>query len=95
MAFELDRGENQEIRMIGRCDASREVLVDEFFAQVTESTIVDMSRLEYISSAPLGVLFATQARLMQSNHKLTLQSLTPHIREVFLLAGFDAVFDIE
>jgi len=65
------------------------------FNLVEKSTEIDCSQLEYISSAGIGVLIATQKRLMQNNQQLILKNLNPHIVEIFKYAGLDAVFTIK
>jgi anti-anti-sigma factor len=54
-----------------------------------------MSRLEYISSAGLGVLLKTQKRLMASAGKLRLSGVQPHLRDVFTYSGLDQIFEID
>ena len=83
------------IELQGRFDAAQVAAAEEVLAEVEDSTVIDCAALEYISSAGLGVLFATQKRLMGSGEGLTLVQLNPHIREVFQIAGFDEVFRIE
>jgi anti-anti-sigma factor len=51
--------------------------------------------LTYISSAGLGLLFATQKRLVDTGDALELINLNPHIREIFQIAGFDNIFVID
>jgi anti-anti-sigma factor len=51
--------------------------------------------LEYISSAGLGMLLSVQKRLGESGNKLRLTQMNRHIREIFRMAGFDHIFDIE
>ena len=41
---------------------------------------LDLSGLDYISSAGLGVLLKTQKRLMGTGGKLRLAGLKPHLR---------------
>ena len=59
-----------------------------------DSCVVDFDGLSYISSAGLGLLFATQKRLVDGGSALTLVNLNPHIREIFHIAGFDKIFEI-
>ena len=53
------------------------------------------SKLEYISSAGLGVLLKTQKRLLSANGKLRLTGVNPHIRDIFQYSGFDLIVEIE
>jgi anti-sigma B factor antagonist len=92
--FEIKNSDNK-IELIGRFDASHAPDAREAFAQVATSLEIDCSRLSYISSAGLGVLLGAQKRLIGDGHRLTLTHLNAHIREIFRIAGFDRVFDIE
>ena len=56
---------------------------------------LDLSALEYISSAGLGVLLRTQKRLMGSSGRLRLAGVRPHVRDIFVYSGFDKLFEIE
>ncbi len=83
------------ITLTGRFDAAQEQKALEAFARIQSNTIVDCKGLEYISSVGIGVLLLTQKRLNEMGCHLKLKNLNPHIREIFRLAGFDAIFEIE
>lgn len=83
------------IKLQGRCDAASSHKLESVLDGLEDSAVIDFSELSYISSDPLGVLFAAQKRLMDQSKELRLIHLNPHIREVFNIAGFDAVFSID
>lgn len=83
------------IEIAGRLDAKRSVELEKVLDAVHGSATVDCSKLGYISSSGLGVLFAAQKRLLDAGHSLTLTCLSAHIREVFSIGRFDTVFKIE
>ena len=83
------------ITLSGRFDASQADTAKKEFSKIVQSTTVDFSDLEYISSAGLGVLLMTQKRLMESGHKLRLINMNDHVREVFKYARFDYIFEIK
>ncbi len=93
--FDIGRGNNGEIRLSGRLDASQVEVVREQLNSVEASCVVDFSALDYISSAGMGVLLGAQKRLSDGGHSLTLVNLNRHIREIFRIAGFDNVFSIK
>jgi anti-anti-sigma factor len=93
--FEISKGDNGTIRLQGRFDASQVERAARVFEAVDDSCEVDFEELSYISSAGLGLLFATQRRLVDSGKGLRLVKLNPHIREVFQIAGFDRIFEID
>lgn len=92
--FSAAVGNTNEIQLIGRLDASQVVAAREVLDRITASSTIDFRELEYISSAGMGVLLATQKRLAGSGQKLTLVHLNKHIRDIFGYAGFDKVFEI-
>ena len=92
--FEIERNNNDTICLHGRFDAAQVPKAAEVLEQITESCVVDFAELSYISSAGLGLLFATQKRLVDEGAALTLVNLNPHIREIFSIAGFDHIFEI-
>ena len=92
--FDIVVDDDGTVRLSGRFDASQVDTAQRVFVGISGKTVVDCEELKYISSAGLGVLFATQKRLMDSGDGLRLINLNPHIREVFQLAGFDTIFEI-
>lgn len=93
--FEIHRGDNDEILLSGRLDASQVEVVRDELKNLKKSCVVDFKDLEYISSAGMGVLLGVQKRLADSGQSLTLTHMNRHIREIFRIAGFDNVFSIE
>lgn len=92
--FEITASDDGTILLRGRFDAAQVDGATAAFDRVRDSCTVDCSELSYISSAGLGLLFATQRRLVDAGKGLRLANLNPHIREVFRIAGFDRVFEI-
>ena len=92
--FDISRDTDGTIHLEGRLDASQVAGAKEVFSLVDGACTVDFAGLSYISSAGLGLLFATQKRLTDRGSELTLANLNPHIREVFSIAGFDNIFTI-
>ena len=60
-----------------------------------DSLIIDFSNLEYISSAGLRVLIATQKKLKPENIPMTIKNVNDTINEIFRMSGFDKVLKIE
>jgi anti-sigma B factor antagonist len=93
--LEIKFGDNGEIVISGRFDASQADKAEAFLAAVTDSRSMDMGNLQYISSLGLGVLLAAQKRLMATGHGLKLINVRGHVREIFHFSGFESVFVIE
>lgn len=93
--FEIERVGNNSIRLRGRFDASQADKARNLLNEVGGSCIIDFKELDYISSAGLGVLLGVQKRLSETGSGLKLINMNKHIREIFRIAGFDHIFDIE
>ena len=92
--FEIQLGANNEVILSGRLDASQAEKARTFFLGLKEGKTVDFSKLDYISSAGLGILLAAQKRLSESGQSLRLINVNSHIRDVFHFSGFDQIFEI-
>ena len=92
--FEIARNDDGVISLQGRFDASQVQTARAVLDTIAESCTLDFGALTYISSAGLGLLFATQKRLVDTGGALKLINLNPHIREIFQIAGFDNIFEI-
>ncbi len=92
--FAISKDEDGTVRLAGRFDAAQVNAAQEVLSKINTSCVVDFKDLAYISSAGLGILFATQKRLREANQKLTLKNLNSHIRDIFRIARFDLIFDL-
>ncbi len=91
----IEFGEGGAVVIAGRLDAAQSPAAQSFLDGVNGTVTLDCSRLEYISSAGLGVLLKTQKRLLAANGKLRLSGLKPHLRDIFSYSGFDQLFEID
>jgi anti-sigma B factor antagonist len=91
----IDSGPDGVVLIAGRLDAAQAPAAQAFLDRVQGTVTLDCSRLEYISSAGLGVLLKTQKRLMASAGKLRLSGVNRHLRDIFVYSGFDKIFEIE
>jgi anti-sigma B factor antagonist len=92
--FDIRRDSDGTIHLIGRLDGSQADSAKKILETIKTSCSVDFSQLEYISSAGLGVLFATQKRLRDAGQQLKLINVSKHIKDVFKIARFDLIFEI-
>lgn len=93
--LEITVGSDDQIILAGRFDASQVEKARQFFFALPAGRVVDLAALDYISSAGLGILLATQKRLAESGEGLRLVNPRAHIRDVFHFSGFDQVFTID
>ena len=91
----IDFGADGSVVMAGRLDAAQAPAAQAFLDRVQGVVTLDCGRLEYISSAGLGVLLKTQKRLMAAKGGLRLANVNRHLRDVFQYSGFDQIFEIE
>ena len=93
--FEIEYGSDGEIVCTGRLDAAQCEKAQSFMDEVVESRTLNVTKLDYISSAGLGILLKTQKRLAESGAALRIINVNNHIHDVFHYSGFHAIFDIE
>jgi|SRR5262245_35190200 len=86
------------LALSGKLDAMTAKTFEEKILQVINSgaqrLIVDLSLLEYVSSAGLRVFLLAAKRLQANDGKIALCGLQDHIRQVFDLAGFSSILSI-
>lgn len=93
--LDIDFGPDGRVIAAGRLDAAQCPAAQAFLDRVEGLVTLDCSRLEYISSAGLGVLLKTQKRLLASGGKLRLAGVNRHLQDIFGYSGFDQIFEIE
>jgi anti-anti-sigma factor len=60
-----------------------------------DSLIFDFENLEYISSAGLRVLILVQKKLKPDAIPFVIKNVNDSIREIFRMAGFNKILDIQ
>ena len=93
--FSITVNDTGVILLTGRLDAAQVDKAREVFAALEVSAVVDFKELDYISSAGLGVLLATQQRLKKGGNAIKLVNMNRMVRDVFRIARFDLIFEIE
>jgi stage II sporulation protein AA (anti-sigma F factor antagonist) len=87
------------VKLSGRLDSSSAQATEESFGRVLAPgplhLAIDMSQLEYISSAGLRVLLVVAKKMQQAKGKVVLFGLVRNVREVFSISGFDRIFSIQ
>ena len=92
--FEIEIASDGNVAVDGRLDAAQAVKAQTFLDQVEGPCVLDLAKLEYVSSAGLGVLLKTHKRLMSSGSGLKLINVSHHLHDIFRYSGFDKLFEI-
>jgi anti-anti-sigma factor len=93
--FDIRKGDDGILYFSGRLDASQVEAAEEMLAGTTGLTVADLSALDYISSAGIGVLLKTFKRLTDSGGRLKLVNANPRVKTVFHYAGLNALIPLE
>ena len=97
MSLKIEKKNTETLALIGRLDT---VTAPELEAEIStilpiaESLVLDMEKLEYISSAGLRVILKTQKALTQKAG-LKLIHVSDEVMEVFEITGFSDFLTIE
>ena len=90
-------GSKLNITVEGRLDTTTapelEAVIRDEINGVTE-LVIDLDKLEYISSAGLRVLLAAQKALSKKGGHVTITNCSPEVREVFTMTGFADILEI-
>ena len=85
-------------KLAGRLDSSSAATAEEQLTRLIANSaprlVIDLSKLEYISSAGLRVLLLVARKVQQAQGKLALFGLAPGVRDVFSISGFDTIFTV-
>ncbi|HVY68294.1 MAG TPA: STAS domain-containing protein [Verrucomicrobiae bacterium] len=96
--IEQKQGSVMTVAFKGRLDASNSAGVQDRIVAIIDQgehrLVLDLSGLDYISSAGLRVLLVAAKKLKIAAGKIALCGLQPSIREIFEIAGFIDMFPI-
>jgi anti-anti-sigma factor len=91
-------GDIIQINLDGHLDATTSIKADSEFTRMIDEgntkLLVELSKLDYISSAGLRVLLVAAKQLQQKGGKIVLCSMTTGVKEVFEISGFSSIFKI-
>ena len=89
---------NDELKTVyldGNFDSSKANEVKDIIEKIDETFTVDMSQLNYICSAGIGIMVMAYSRLKDKGEKVYLANLNEHIIKVFRMSQLDKVFEIK
>jgi len=86
------------VSLAGRLDAASAPVLDKqmpaLLEQAVHRVVIDLGRLEYISSAGLRSILALAKTAKAKGAKLVLGDLQEMVKEVFRISGFDRLITI-
>ena len=98
MTIEIKRNTEQTvIELVGRLDTTTAPALEKKInndCAETKNLVLDLKRLEYISSAGLRVLLATQKKMLKIG-SMKLINVCEEVMEVFEMTGFADILTIE
>ena len=98
MTIEIKRNaEETIIKLVGRLDTTTAPALDKTIGEDiadVKNLVLDLKELEYLSSAGLRVLLATQKK-MQNIGSMKVTNVCETVMEVFEMTGFSDILTIE
>jgi len=86
-------------RLAGRFDSNAAATAEAELAIGADGgtirVVMDLSGLDYISSAGLRVLLVVARKIQQAAGKLALFGLKTEVRQVFAVSGFDTIISVQ
>ncbi len=92
---EQQAGNATVVSFAGRLDGTNSATTDTALAAAVSRSpalVIDLSALDYISSAGLRVLLKAAKQAQTAKQKLVLAGLQPAVKQVFEISGFSTLF---
>lgn len=96
--YEALNGDVEEVGLVGRLDVKAAAGADETFAEIVargHDIVLDLSELEYISSAGLRSFKRLHASARKNGNSLTVRNVQYDVMEIFEMTGFAAMLKFE
>ena len=89
-------GKKLTITLEGKLDTNTSPELDSKINELDEmeEVVIDMKKLDYISSAGLRVLLSMQ-KVMNKQGKMTITNVCDNVMDIFEVTGFSDILDIE
>ena len=89
--------EGMELTIVGRLDIATSSWLLSTLTEALESSetiVLDLAGVDYVSSAGLRVLLKAQKLAQQTSKSMKLKNITPEAMEVFDITGFTGILTI-
>ena len=93
--FTIQHESGGTVKLVCRLDTNQAPQAIQALDGMSGAVTIDLSGLDYISSAGLGVFIVTHNRLKAAGGSLELVNPTNHIRHIFHLARLEQVLTIK
>lgn len=93
----MNEGKNYTLKVQGRVDTITAPDLEKAIASIMEDAdkiVLDLEKLEYVSSSGLRVLLSTH-KMMMAKGGLTITNVNKSVMEVFDITGFSSALTIE
>jgi len=94
----INRGTTGELILEGRLDTTTSPEADNVFAEMTtrfDKVVLNMAKLDYVSSAGLRVLKRFHIGMQKKGGELVLTNVNKMVTEVFEMTGFIGLLKLE
>ena len=95
----IDRPDHVVLQLSGEIDASNSIDLDAAIQEIldkgSKKILVDGSRLEYISSAGLGVFMSYLEEFQEKEVQIVIYGLLEKVYQVFVILGLDKLITIK
>lgn len=94
----VKHGSDAELLLEGRMDSASSMEAEDYLRDVADrfdNVVIDMKKVDYITSAGLRVLKMLHVRMNKKEGKLILRNVNRMIMEVFEMTGFVSLLNIE
>ena len=92
-----EKGEVIVVRLKGRLDAASSPQLEKMLSSIIDGghfkVLLDLSNVEYLSSAGMRLMLAISKRLQNLEGKVVACSLSDEVMEVIKMAGFNQVIE--
>lgn len=101
MAMDLKVTEQDDIKIVhleGKLDVNLSIEIEAEFEKMidagTTKMVLDLKKVEYLSSSGLRIFISAMRKLKERNGKLVLCNITPMVKKIFKIVELEDLFEI-
>lgn len=93
-----EHGDIKIIHLEGKLDVNLSIEIETEFEKMidngTKNMILDLKRVEYLSSSGLRIFISAMRKLKENGGKLVLCDITPMVKKIFKIVELEDLFEI-